>query len=127
MNFFGKSLFGQTVFAKIMNREIGQTLGNPLGEGSGAFMALRTVGHSIRAVEVSVRLALMFGNLAVHFAIRCLLRLPSELAVLILMVLPPAIYALPAAWWWGLTNYSVAYVVFLLAWVIFLVTRSEAQ
>lgn len=36
MNFFGKSLFGKTVFAKIMNREIGQTLGNPLGEGSGA-------------------------------------------------------------------------------------------
>ncbi|RWX70423.1 hypothetical protein EN780_03245 [Mesorhizobium sp. M4B.F.Ca.ET.089.01.1.1] len=39
MNFFGKSLFGKTVFAKIMNREIGNTLGNPLGEGSGAFRA----------------------------------------------------------------------------------------
>lgn len=39
MNFFGKSLFGKTVFAKIMNREIGNTLGNPLGEGSGAFQA----------------------------------------------------------------------------------------
>lgn len=39
MNFFGKSLFGKTVFAKIMNREIGERLGNPLGEGSGAFQA----------------------------------------------------------------------------------------
>lgn len=39
MNFFGKSLFGKTIFAKIMNREIGESLGNPLGEGSGAFMA----------------------------------------------------------------------------------------
>ncbi|RWI85968.1 MAG: hypothetical protein EOR22_30360 [Mesorhizobium sp.] len=39
MNFFGKSLFSKTPFAKIMNREIGERLGNPLGEGSGAFLA----------------------------------------------------------------------------------------
>ncbi|PBB41739.1 hypothetical protein CK222_21525 [Mesorhizobium sp. WSM3866] len=39
MNFFGKSLFSKTPFAKIMNRDIGERLGNPLGEGSGAFMA----------------------------------------------------------------------------------------
>lgn len=42
VNFFGKSLFGKTVFAKIMNREIGQTLGNPLGDGSGAFLARKS-------------------------------------------------------------------------------------
>lgn len=39
MNFFGKSLFGQTIFAKIMSHDIGQSLGNPLGEGSGPFAA----------------------------------------------------------------------------------------
>lgn len=66
------------------------------------------------------------ARLALQLLIGCVLRLPREAAVPVVILMPPAIYALPAAWW-GATAYTVGYIVLSLAWVIFLYARLEDQ
>ncbi|QPC91499.1 hypothetical protein [Mesorhizobium sp. INR15] len=63
-------------------------------------------------------------NLFIRLALRFLLRIPIKLAVPILLLGPPAIYALPAAWW-GLTVYFVSFTIAMLMWTAFLTTRLE--
>lgn len=73
----------------------------------------------------------LLGNLMVGLATRVLLlllhllvRLPQGLAVLILFLVPPTVYALPATWW-GLESYVVAYALSCFAWAVFLMVKSE--